>query len=72
MQAIAPLVVPGYEPSPDGPKSNEERMQILAQMKQMRLVSAGIESPIAKSVMSGGVGKSIHDSTANHKQPTED
>lgn len=32
-------------------------MQILAQMKQMRLVSAGIESPIAKSVMSGGVGK---------------
>jgi len=58
MQAIAPLVVPGYEPSPTGPKSDEERAQILFQMKQMKLVSEGIESPVAKAVMSGGVGES--------------
>lgn len=58
MEAIAPLVVPGYEPSPTGAKSDEERAQILNQMKQMRLVQAGIESPVAKAVMSGGVGQS--------------
>lgn len=41
----------------DGPKSPEERAEILSNMKQMRLVQAGIESPVAKAVMSGGMGE---------------
>lgn len=67
MQAVAPLVVPGYEPSPTGPKTDEERAEILNQMKQMRMVSAGIESPVAKAVMSGGVGQSSGRRTARER-----
>ncbi|KAK4698935.1 RNA polymerase II-associated protein 1, partial [Phenoliferia sp. Uapishka_3] len=53
----SPFVVPGYEPGPDGePKSPDERRAILYQIKQMRLISAGMESPVAKATMSGVVG----------------
>lgn len=57
MNFTAPHVVPGYEPGIDGPKSPDERAEILSNMKQMRLVQAGIESPVAKAVMSGGMGE---------------
>lgn len=54
---VAPFVVPGYEPGLEGePKSDEERKQILFSIKQMRLVQAGIESPIAKATLSGVMG----------------
>lgn len=56
MNFTAPHVVPGYEPSMSGPKSDDERAEILSNIKQMRLVQAGIESPVAKAVMSGGMG----------------
>ncbi|KDE02333.1 hypothetical protein MVLG_07103 [Microbotryum lychnidis-dioicae p1A1 Lamole] len=60
MEYTAPFVVPGYEPSPTGePKTPEERQQILFQMKQMRWVQAGIESPIAKAGISGAMGFGI-------------
>lgn len=50
-------MVPGYEPTPTGePKSAEERKEILASMRQMRQVQSGIESPLAKSLMSGAMG----------------
>ena len=56
---VAPFVVPGYEPSPTGePKTPEERSEILRSIKQMRLVQAGIESPVAKAALSGGMGES--------------
>lgn len=59
MEYTAPFVVPGYEPGPDGvPKTPEERSEILQSIKQMRLVQAGIESPVAKATMSGGMGAS--------------
>lgn len=55
---VAPFVVPGYEPTPTGePKSPEERSEILNSIKQMRLVQAGIESPVAKAALSGGMGE---------------
>lgn len=57
---VAPFVVPGYEPGLEGePKSDEERKQILFSIKQMRLVQAGIESPIAKATLSGVMGFGI-------------
>lgn len=53
-----PYVVPGYEPGPDGAgKSEQERKEILWNMKQMRLVQAGVESPVAKAALSGAMGK---------------
>lgn len=58
MEYTAPFVVPGFEPGPNGvPKTAEERMEILGQMKQMRLVQAGIESPVAKAAISGAMGQ---------------
>ena len=53
MNYVAPFVTPGYEP---GEKSPEERADILRNIKQMRLAQAGMESPVAKAAMSGGVG----------------
>ena len=54
---VAPFVVPGFEPGPDGnPKTPEERREILQSIKQMRLVQEGIESPVAKAAMSGAMG----------------
>lgn len=54
---VAPFVIPGYEPGPDGiPKTPEERKEVLQSLKQMRLVQSGIESPVAKSLMSGAMG----------------
>ncbi|KAM0756104.1 Tim17-domain-containing protein [Meredithblackwellia eburnea MCA 4105] len=57
----APYIVPGYEPSPDGvPKSDEEKQAALYQLKQMRIIAAGMESPVAKATMSGfGLGAFI-------------
>jgi hypothetical protein len=54
---VAPFVVPGYEPTPDGPRTAEARKDILMGIKQQRLVQAGIESPAAKSLMSAGMGE---------------
>lgn len=55
----APFIVPGYEPTPTGePKTSEERREILGSLKQMRLVQAGIESPVAKAALSGVMGPS--------------
>ncbi|KAI5476249.1 mitochondrial import inner membrane translocase subunit TIM22 [Pseudohyphozyma bogoriensis] len=51
---VAPFVVPGYEPGPDGTaKSIEERAEILRNIKQMRWVQEGMESPVAKATLSG-------------------
>ncbi|ORY88951.1 Tim17/Tim22/Tim23/Pmp24 family-domain-containing protein [Leucosporidium creatinivorum] len=59
-QCVAPFVVPGYEPGPGGvAKTPEERREILNSIKQMRLVQAGIESPVAKATLSGGMGFAI-------------
>lgn len=59
-QCVAPFVVPGYEPGPGGvAKTAEERREILNSIKQMRLVQAGIESPVAKATLSGGMGQSF-------------
>lgn len=53
-------MIPGYEPGPDGiPKTPEERKEVLQSIKQMRLVQSGIESPVAKSLMSGAMGTSF-------------
>lgn len=57
---VAPYVVPGYEPGPDGePKSLVERQEIITSLKQMRMVQAGIESPVAKAALSGVMGPSF-------------
>jgi hypothetical protein len=59
-QCVAPFVVPGYEPGPGGvAKTPEERRELLNSIKQMRLVQAGIESPVAKATLSGGMGQYI-------------
>lgn len=46
----------GFEPLAEGPRSDEERRLILQQMKQQRLITAGMESPVAKACISGAVG----------------
>lgn len=51
-----PYVVPGYEPTLDGPKSTADRKEILASIKMNRIVQAGMESPVAKATMSGVMG----------------
>ncbi|KAK4057125.1 Mitochondrial import inner membrane translocase subunit tim22 [Microbotryomycetes sp. JL221] len=59
MNFVAPFVVPGYEPNTipgSAEKTPEERAEILQNIKQTRFVQAGIESPAAKAVMSGGIG----------------
>ncbi|GAA5969578.1 hypothetical protein JCM11641_008167 [Rhodosporidiobolus odoratus] len=59
---LTPFVVPGYEPpSPDEtgitrPRNEDERREILSQMKQIRLVQEGMESPVAKAAISGAMG----------------
>ncbi|GAA5859453.1 hypothetical protein JCM8547_006831 [Rhodosporidiobolus lusitaniae] len=59
---LTPFVVPGYEPpSPDTegvvrPKNEDERREIVSQMKQIRLVQDGMESPVAKAAISGAMG----------------
>ncbi|GAA6031632.1 hypothetical protein JCM8097_006558 [Rhodosporidiobolus ruineniae] len=62
---LTPFVVPGYEPpAPDDeglvrPKNEDERREILSQMKQIRLVQEGMESPVAKAAISGVMGFGI-------------
>lgn len=65
MNYLTPFVVPGYEPpSPDPetgeirPKTFEERKEIVSQMKQIRMVQDGMESPVTKAAISGAMGKS--------------
>lgn len=64
-QYLTPFVVPGYEPpSPDPEtgevrtKTEDERREIISQMKQIRLVQEGMESPVAKAAISGAMGES--------------
>ncbi|GAA6061006.1 hypothetical protein JCM10212_001062 [Sporobolomyces blumeae] len=66
MNYLTPFVVPGYEPpSPDPvtgelrPKTDQERRDVVSQMKQIRLVQDGMESPVTKAVISGGMGFAI-------------
>ncbi|KWU45932.1 hypothetical protein RHOSPDRAFT_32410 [Rhodotorula sp. JG-1b] len=65
-QYLTPFVVPGYEPpSPDPQtgevrvKTDEERRDIIWQMKQVRMVQEGMESPVAKAAISGAMGFAI-------------
>ncbi|BGO93744.1 RHTO0S10e04434g1_1 [Rhodotorula toruloides] len=65
-QYLTPFVVPGYEPpSPDPEtgevrtKTEDERREIISQMKQIRLVQEGMESPVAKAAISGAMGFGI-------------
>ncbi|GEM10542.1 mitochondrial import inner membrane translocase subunit TIM22 [Rhodotorula toruloides] len=63
-QYLTPFVVPGYEPPMPDPetgevrtKTDDERRDIISQMKQIRLVQEGMESPVAKAAISGfGIG----------------
>ncbi|GAA5840443.1 hypothetical protein JCM3775_004699 [Rhodotorula graminis] len=62
-QYLTPFVVPGYEPPAPDPETGEvrtrnwdERREIIWQMKQMRLVQEGMESPVAKAAISGAMG----------------
>lgn len=64
-QYLTPFVVPGYEPpSPDPQtgevrvKTDDERRDIIWQMKQVRMVQEGMESPVAKAAISGAMGES--------------
>lgn len=64
-QYLTPFVVPGYEPPAPDPETGEvrtrnwdERREIIWQMKQMRLVQEGMESPVAKAAISGAMGES--------------
>ncbi|BGP42040.1 Mitochondrial import inner membrane translocase subunit tim22 [Rhodotorula kratochvilovae] len=62
-QYLTPFVVPGYEPpQPDPetgevrPRNTDERREIIWQMKQVRMVQEGMESPVAKAAISGAMG----------------
>lgn len=63
-QYLTPFVVPGYEPPMPDPetgevrtKTDDERREIIGQMKQVRLVQEGMESPVAKAAISGAMGE---------------
>ena len=64
-QYLTPFVVPGYEPPSPDPQTGEvrvktvdERRDIIWQMKQVRMVQEGMESPVAKAAISGAMGES--------------
>ncbi|CEQ40668.1 SPOSA6832_02301, partial [Sporobolomyces salmonicolor] len=66
MNYLTPFVTPGYEPpQPDPvtgelrPKTEDERREIISQMKQIRLVQEGMESPVTKAAISGAMGFAI-------------
>ncbi|GAA5897271.1 hypothetical protein JCM5296_000987 [Sporobolomyces johnsonii] len=66
MNYLTPFVTPGYEPpQPDPvtgeirPKTDDERREIISQMKQIRLVQEGMESPVTKAAISGAMGFAI-------------
>lgn len=63
-QYLTPFVVPGYEPPAPDPetgevriKTEDERREIMWQMKQVRMVQDGMESPVAKAAISGAMGE---------------
>lgn len=62
---LTPFVIPGYEPPAPDPqtgevriKTTDERRDIIWQMKQVRMVQEGMESPVAKAAISGAMGAS--------------
>jgi len=65
MNYLTPFVVPGYEPPTPDPETGEvraknldERKEIVSQMKQIRMVQDGMESPVTKAAISGAMGQS--------------
>ncbi|GAA5824942.1 hypothetical protein JCM5353_002943 [Sporobolomyces roseus] len=66
MNYLTPFVVPGYEPPTPDPETGEvraknldERKEIVSQMKQIRMVQDGMESPVTKAAISGAMGFAI-------------